>query len=223
MKVKEYTCSIKNNKFQFMNSKNVVILIDLRNKEEAYFINTLINSSNSRLITLTSRTNESVKTSWYQWYKWLAHLNMINIKRLVNISIDINVNSINSLENKEFSKLICKICVINKQNRTLSWKSHIKVIKADELVHMNLINDDKIFKIDEEFKYVAIIINKLIVKSSFHIYFLTRSSTWYQCRDSAQILNINVVTRLKYSISMSWLSLILISSRVRTRWLDSTY
>ena len=42
---------------------------------------------------------------------------------------------------------------------------------------MNLINDDKIFKIDEEFKYVAIIINKLIVKSSFHIYFLTRSST----------------------------------------------
>ena len=45
---------------------------------------------------------------------------MINIKRLVNISIDINVNSINSLENKEFSKLICKICVINKQNRTLS-------------------------------------------------------------------------------------------------------
>jgi len=38
----------------------------------------------------------------------------------------------------------------------------------------------------------------------------------------AWVLNINVVTRLKYSISISWLDSISISSRVRTRWLDLT-
>ncbi len=64
MKVKEYTCSIKNDKFQFMNSKNIIALIDLRNDVKAYFMNTSINSSNSRLIILTSRT-KSVKTSWH--------------------------------------------------------------------------------------------------------------------------------------------------------------
>jgi len=37
---------------------------------------------------------------------------------------------------------------------------------------------------------------RLIIKSSFHIYFLTCSSTRYQYRDSTQILNINLVTRL---------------------------
>jgi len=31
MKVKKYTCSIKNDRFQFMNLKNIIILIDLRN------------------------------------------------------------------------------------------------------------------------------------------------------------------------------------------------
>ncbi len=38
MKVKEYTCSIKNDEFRFMNSKDVVVLIDSRNDEKAYFV-----------------------------------------------------------------------------------------------------------------------------------------------------------------------------------------
>ncbi len=159
MKVKEYTCSIKNDKFRFMNSKSIVALIDLRNEERAYFVNTSINSSNFRSVILTSRTNESVKTSWCQWHKRLAHLNMTDVKRLVNMSINIDVNSTNSLENEEFSESICEICVIDKQNRMSSQKSHIRVIKADELVHMNLVNDDKISKIDEEFRYVAAMID----------------------------------------------------------------
>ncbi len=41
---------------------------------------------------------------------------MINVKRLVNMSIDIDVNSANSLKDEEFSELICKTYVINKQN-----------------------------------------------------------------------------------------------------------
>ena len=158
MKVKEYTCSIKNNKFRFMNSKNVVILIDLRNDARAYFVNTSINLSNSRSVILTSRT-ESVKASWRQWHKRLAHLNMTDVKRLINMSIDIDVNSTNSLENKKFSEMICKICVIDKQHRTSSWKSHIRVIKVDELVHTNLVDDDKISKIDEESKYMTTMID----------------------------------------------------------------
>ncbi len=46
------------------NSKSVVALIDLRNDVKAYFVNILINFSNSQSVTLTSRT-ESVKTSWH--------------------------------------------------------------------------------------------------------------------------------------------------------------
>jgi len=61
MKVKENTCSIKNDEFRFMNSKNVVALIDLRNDKKAYFVNTSINLSNSQ-VNLTS-SSESVKTS----------------------------------------------------------------------------------------------------------------------------------------------------------------
>jgi len=84
---------------------------------------------------------------------------MTNVKRLVNMSIDINVNLTDSLKNEEFSESICKICVIDKQNRTSSRKPHIRVIKVDELVHSNLVNDDKIFKINEEFRYVATMID----------------------------------------------------------------
>jgi len=40
MKVKEYTCSIKNDRFRFMNSKNIVVLTDLKNEEKVYFVNT---------------------------------------------------------------------------------------------------------------------------------------------------------------------------------------
>ncbi len=158
VKVKEYTCSIKNDKFRFMNSKNVVALIGSRNDARAYFVNTSINLSNSRSVILTSRT-ESVKTSWRQWHKRLAHLNMTDVKRLVNMSIDIDVNSTDSLKNEEFSESICEICVIDKQNRTSSRKPHIRVIKVDELVHSNLVDDDKISKIDEEFRYVATMID----------------------------------------------------------------
>jgi uncharacterized protein YdcH (DUF465 family) len=86
-------------------------------------------------------------------------LNMTDVKRLVNISIDINVNSANSLEDEEFSESICETCVIDKQNRVSSRKSHIRVIKVNELVHTNLINDDKILQIDEEFRYVATFID----------------------------------------------------------------
>ncbi len=60
MKVKEYTCNIKNDKFQFMNSKSIIILIDLKNDAKAYFMNTSINFSNFQF--LTSRT-KSFKTS----------------------------------------------------------------------------------------------------------------------------------------------------------------
>ena len=84
---------------------------------------------------------------------------MTDVKRLVNMSIDINVNSANRREGEEFSELICEICVIDKQNRTSSQKPHIRVIKVDELVHSNLVDDDKIFKINEEFRYVATMID----------------------------------------------------------------
>ena len=84
---------------------------------------------------------------------------MTDVKCLVNININIDVNSTNSLKNEEFSESICEICVIDKQNKTSSWKSHIRVIKVDELVHLNLINDDKIFKINEKFRYVTTMID----------------------------------------------------------------
>jgi len=142
VKVKEYTYSIKNDEFRFMNSKDVVVLIDSRNDEKAYFVNTSINLSNSR-VNLTS-SSESVKTSWCQWHKRLAHLNMTDVKRLVNMSININVNSANSLKDEEFSESIYETCVIDKQNRVSSRKSYIRVIKVDELVYMNLVDNDKI-------------------------------------------------------------------------------
>ncbi len=84
---------------------------------------------------------------------------MTDVKRLINMSIDIDVNSTNSLENKKSSEMICEICVIDKQHRTSSRKPHIRVIKVDELVHTNLVDDDKISKIDEESRYVTTMIN----------------------------------------------------------------
>ncbi len=59
MKVKKYTCSIKNDRFQFMNLKNIIILIDLRNAKKVYFMN--ISFIISKSIILTS-SSESVKT-----------------------------------------------------------------------------------------------------------------------------------------------------------------
>ncbi len=195
MKVKENTCSIKNDEFRFMNSKNVVALIDLRNDKKAYFVNTSINLSNSQ-VNLTS-SSESVKTSWCQWYKRLAHLNMTDVKRLVNISIDINVNSANSLENEEFSESICETCVIDKQNRVSSRKSHIRVIKVNELVHTNLINDDKILQIDEEFRYVATFIDDY---SQYTITYLLKRK--FDLKDELR----NYLKLIKtWNISIHWL------------------
>jgi len=87
---------------------------------------------------------------------------MTDVKRLINMSINIDVNSTNRLENKKFSEMICEICVIDKQHRTSSRKPHIKVIKVDELVHMNLVDDDKISKIDEESRYVTTMIDDVM-------------------------------------------------------------
>ncbi len=112
VKVKEYTCSIQKDKFLFIDSMKVIALINLRSDEKFYFVNASANFSNFQ--TLISRTHESIKVSWHQWYKWLAHLNMTDVKCLVNISINIDVNSINSLEEKEFSESICETCVLNK-------------------------------------------------------------------------------------------------------------
>ncbi len=135
----------------------VIVLIDLRSDEKFYFMNASTNFSNFQ--TLTSRTHESIRASWYQWYKRLAHLNMTDVKRLVNMSIDINVNSINSLEEREFSESICETCVLDKQHWASSQRSHIRVIKIDELIHLNLVDDDKILMIDEEFRYVVTMID----------------------------------------------------------------
>ena len=84
---------------------------------------------------------------------------MTDVKHLVNMSINIDVNSADSLKDEEFSESICETCVINKQNWVSSRKSHIRVIKVNELVHINFVNDDKISQIDEEFRYVATFIN----------------------------------------------------------------
>ncbi len=133
VKVKEYTCSIQKDKFLFIDSMKVIILIDLRSDEKFYFMNALTNFSNSQ--TLTSRTHELIRASWCQWYKWLAHLNMTDVKRLVNMNININVKSINSLEEKEFSESICEICVLDKQHWASSRRSYTRIIRINELIH----------------------------------------------------------------------------------------
>ena len=157
VKVKEYTCSIQKDKFLFIDSMRIIILIDSRSDEKFYFVNASTNFSNSQ--TLTSRTHELIRASWCQWHKRLAHLNMTNVKRLVNMSIDIDVNLINSLEEREFSELICETCVLDKQHRASSWRSHTRVIKIDELIHLNLVDNDKILMINEEFRYVVTMID----------------------------------------------------------------
>jgi len=138
-------------------SMKIIVLIDSRSDEKFYFVNASTNFLNSQ--TLASKTHESIRASWCQWYKRLAHLNITDVKRLVNMSIDIDVNSINSLEEEEFLKLICKTCVLDKQHRASSWRSYTRVIKIDELIHLNLVDDDKILMIDEEFRYVVTMID----------------------------------------------------------------
>ena len=58
------------------------------------------------------------------------------------MSIDIDVVSTNLLEKQEFSDRVCETCLIDKQHRTSSKKSHIKIIKVNELMHINLTDDD---------------------------------------------------------------------------------
>ena len=60
VKAKEYTCSIKNDRFRFMNSKNVVALTDSRNAGKVYFVNTSFIFSKSVILTSSS---ESAKAS----------------------------------------------------------------------------------------------------------------------------------------------------------------
>jgi len=77
VEAKGYTCSIKNGKFRFVDSKGAVALIGSRNDAGAYFVDTPINPPNSR--SLASRTGP--EASWRQWHKRLAHLNMADVKR----------------------------------------------------------------------------------------------------------------------------------------------
>ncbi len=54
--------------------------------------------------------------------------------------------------------------------------------------------------------------SRLIIKLSFHIYFLIRSSTWYQCRDLIWILDINLMIQFNIDLKLSqnlnfWLDL----------------
>jgi len=159
VEAKEYTCSIKNGKFRFMNPRSAVALIGSRNDGGAYFVDTPSNPPNSRSVTLTSRTNGTAKASWRQWHKRLAHLNMADVKRLANMSIGIDVDSANSLESKESPESVCEACAIGKQHRTPSRKPHTRATKVNELVHTNLAGDGKIPKTDEEFRYVATMID----------------------------------------------------------------
>ena len=75
------------------------------------------------------------------------------------MSIDIDVVSANLLEKQESSNRICKTCLIDKQHRTSSKRSHIKIIKIDELMHIDLVDDDQISEIIEENRFVVIIID----------------------------------------------------------------
>jgi transposase InsO family protein len=84
---------------------------------------------------------------------------MTDVKRLANMSIGIDVNSANSLENEESSESICETCVTGKQHRTPSRKPHIRATKIGELVHTDLVGDGKISKTDEGAKYVATMID----------------------------------------------------------------
>lgn len=44
MKIKDYNCNIRNNKFLFINAKNAVVLVDSRNDKRVYLVNISNNS-----------------------------------------------------------------------------------------------------------------------------------------------------------------------------------
>jgi len=158
VEVKEYTCSIKNGEFRFMDPRGAVALTGWRNDGGAYFVDTPTNPPNSRSVTLASRTGPA-KASWRPWHKRLAHLNMADVKRLASMSIGIDVDSANSLESKESPESVCRACAIGKQHRTPSRKPHTRATKAGELVHTDLAGGGKIPKTDGGSRYVATMID----------------------------------------------------------------
>ena len=84
---------------------------------------------------------------------------MADVKRLANMSIGIDVDSANSLENKESPEMVCGACAIGKQHRTSSRKPHTRAIKVGELVHTDLAGGGKIPKIDGGSRYVTTMID----------------------------------------------------------------
>ena len=75
------------------------------------------------------------------------------------MSTDINSALADSLEIREFSEQVCESCIIDKQHRTSSRIPHTRVIKIDELVHIDLADGDNIFKIIEGKTYVVTMID----------------------------------------------------------------
>jgi len=84
---------------------------------------------------------------------------MADVKRLVNMSIGIDVDSANSLEGEESPESVCGACAIGKQNRAPSRKPHTRATKVGELVHTDLVDDGKILQTDGESRYVATFID----------------------------------------------------------------
>ncbi len=99
---------------------------------------------------------------------------MADVKRLANMSIGIDVDSADSLENEESPESVCEACAIGKQNRTPSRKPHTRVTKVGELVHSDLVGDGKIPKTDGGFRYVATMIDDYSQYTT--IYLLQRKS-----------------------------------------------
>ncbi len=60
--------------------------------------------------------------------------------------------------------------------------------------------------------------HRLTVGPSFHTYFLTRPSTQYQCRDSARILDTNLMTRLDIDLEPSQNSSSRLDSSSNRKW-----
>ena len=157
VEAKGYTCSIQKGKFLFIDSMRAIALTDSRSDGGFYFVDASANSSNSQ--TLASRTHEPARASWRQWHKRLAHLNMTDVKRLVNMSIGIDVDSANSLEGGESPESICEACALGKQHRAPSRRPHTRATRIGELVHSDLVGDGKILMIDGGFRYVATMID----------------------------------------------------------------
>ena len=78
------------------------------------------------------------------------------------MSININSALADNLEIREFSEQVCKLCIIDKQHRILSRISYTKVIKINKLIHINLADDNNIFKIIKKKTFVVTMIDDYI-------------------------------------------------------------